>query len=52
MQTDQLNRLSRILKALTNPTALRIVLLLKQQGASSLRQLYTQLATDRSVTSV
>jgi predicted transcriptional regulator len=49
MPTD---RLSRILKALANPTVLWIVVLLKQQGPLTLRQIYPQLAIDQSITSV
>ena len=51
MQTDQLDRLSRILKALTNPTALRIVLLLRQQGPLSVRQIHTWLTISQPATS-
>lgn len=51
MQTDQLDQVSRILKALTHPITLRIVLLLRQRGPLRVQQLYTQLATSQSTTS-
>ncbi|RZK43839.1 MAG: ArsR family transcriptional regulator [Hymenobacter sp.] len=47
MQTDQLDRLSRILKALTNPTRLRVLLLL-QGSELPVNQICQRLAVERT----
>lgn len=47
MQTDQLDRLSRILKALTNPTRLRVLLLL-QGGELPVNQICQRLDVERT----
>lgn len=51
MTTDQADRVSRIVAVLASPVALRIILLVHEQGLLSVQQIYTQLKIEQSAAS-